>query len=301
MIDAAIVTAIRARLTLRARAAARSACGRSLIGGQAVGWLDRQRARRLRGIRRRLRRPRRTTSPFVPQLRRRCRAHGRARPRRPHARRRRRADARGATSVTPSRPHSARRRGSCSSAPRHATSASIPTPRTSTASSPTVARRGCGSRGAARQRRSIPACSTTSSAAASPPDNRVADTVVKEAWEEAGIAASLAARAAAGRDGRHLPRAARRPAARDDLRPRSVAARRFRAGDQDGEAVEHRLVGASPRPRGSSATPRAATSSTADASLVVARLPAAARRDSGRRPDYAALDALRHPSCAPYA
>ena len=58
----------------------------------------------------------------------------------------------------------------------------------------------------------------------------VPTTVVKEAWEEAGIPADARRASRSRRRGAHLPRAAGRPAARDDLRPRSVAARRLRPG-----------------------------------------------------------------------
>ena len=123
-----------------------------------------------------------------------------------------------------------------------ASSACGPTRRTSTATSQATAGRACGSRAAARRRRSIPACSTTWSAAASPRARPSLETVVKEAWEEAGIAPDIARRRAAASRRAHPARAARRPAATkrststtSGCRPDSCPS------NQDGEAVDHRL------------------------------------------------------------
>ena len=67
-------------------------------------------------------------------------------------------------------------------------------------------RRRCGSPAAARLSRSIPACSTTWSAAALRRAIRLRETVIKESWEEAGIDAALAAPRAPDGYGRHPPR-----------------------------------------------------------------------------------------------
>ena len=130
-------------------------------------------------------------------------------------------------------------------------------------------RRRCGSRVAAPTRRSIPASSTIWSAAASPRVRRVAETLVKEAWEEAGIPREVAARAAARRRRAHLARTAGRPAIGDHLRPRPVAARGFRAR-QPGRRGESNIGWSRfPRPRVSSGWRMGRDEVTADASLVV--------------------------------
>ena len=113
-----------------------------------------------------------------------------------------------------------------SAAPR-AISAFAPTPRTSTASCAPRDRRRCGLRAAARRKPSIPACSTTSSAAASAPDLSVRDTVIKEAWEEAGIGQALAATAQPAGAVHLLRYAAGRVAARNGVRARPRAAARI--------------------------------------------------------------------------
>ena len=102
---------------------------------------------------------------------------------------------------------SAPRRWSTSSAPRRAISASAPTPRTSTGWCAAAATWRCGSRGAVRPRRSIPACSTTWSAAASPPATASPTPLRKEAWEEAGIPADRRRAGAPARQQSHICRA----------------------------------------------------------------------------------------------
>ena len=123
------------------------------------------------------------------------RAHGRPRPVAARSPPRARSP-RGATSGMPSRADLARRRGSCSSVPPPATSVSHVSRRTSTAlvRAPRDGQDVVRAAEPARSR-SIPACSTTSSAAASLPVQSVAATVIREACGGAGIVRRLAGRA----------------------------------------------------------------------------------------------------------
>ncbi len=268
MIDAAIVTAIRRRLTARAGGTARAAAPAADRTVDALGWLDRRRASRLRGF----------TDVFdvrddgialVVATRRRCRANDCDRPDRSHSGRRGRAHARGATSVY-------------AVAPAIRRAAVVP----ARARSRALFRHAhlCGARqrrrrAAARSRMWLARRSPAKAIDPGMLDNlvgggiaagqSVAATVVKEAWEEAGIAATLAgARPTRGRR-RHLPRAARRPAARDDFRPRSCRCRPSsagRPGRRSGRASPRRTA----RCRAArSPMPRVLTSSPPTASLVV--------------------------------
>ena len=141
-------------------------------------------------------------------------------------------------------PSSARPPGSSSSARPRVTSACAPTPSTSTASSAAPTGSRCGSRGAARRKRSIPRCSTISSAAVSRSGNRSRSTLVKEAWEEAGIPPGVAS--AAARAGEvHLCREVPDGLERETIFVHDVwLPADFVPACQDGEAVEHRLVSA---------------------------------------------------------
>ena len=125
-----------------------------------------------------------------------------------------------------------------------------------------------------RRRPSIPAFSTISWAAGSPRERRSPATVIKEAWEEAGIAAERAVAGRARGIGARLPPPARRPAARDDLRARPVAAAGLRAGRaSDDEVVAYRRV------------------DLADAARLIANTSGERRRDRRREPGRARLPA----------
>jgi 8-oxo-dGTP pyrophosphatase MutT (NUDIX family) len=124
----------------------------------------------------------------------------------------------------------------------------------------------------------------------------VAGTVIKEAWEEAGIGAALAARAVpAGTV--QLCRMQPDGLQRETIFVHDLSLPAdFRPAPQDGEAVDHRLVSAE---EAASLIANAAGDDvvTADASLVVLDWllrHGAIARDS---PDYSALDALRRPDC----
>ena len=123
----------------------------------------------------------------------------------------------------------------------------------------------------------------------------VASTVIKEAWEEAGIPRAPRHAGGARGHGAPLPRATGRPAARDDLRPRPVAARRFHSGCQDGEVVDHRLVPL--RDVGALiANETGPDVVTADASLVIVDCLLRHGMIAADAPDSFALEALRHPT-----
>ena len=79
----------------------------------------------------------------------------------------------------------------------------------------------------------------------------------------------------------HLPRAARRPAARDDLRPRPVAARRLRPG-RPGRRSRRASAGAAVRGGARSSRTTTAPTSSPPTQPRHARLPAAPRRDRAR-------------------
>jgi 8-oxo-dGTP pyrophosphatase MutT (NUDIX family) len=127
----------------------------------------------------------------------------------------------------------------------------------------------------------------------------VTATVVKEALEEAGIDAALARRA---RSAATIDICRAQP---DGLQRETIFVHdlslpaEFMPACIDGEAVEHRLVGLSDAAQ-IVANAEGPDVATADSSLVI--LDYLLRHDEIPRngPEYAALDALRHPSCAPF-
>jgi 8-oxo-dGTP pyrophosphatase MutT (NUDIX family) len=128
----------------------------------------------------------------------------------------------------------------------------------------------------------------------------VAATVIKEAHEEAGIDASLAGRAQpAGTV--DICRAQPDGLQRETIFVHDLALpAEFRPAGIDGEVVEHRLVGLRDAARIISHA-EGPDLATADSSLVILDYllrHGAIPRDA---PEYAALDALRHPACGLFA
>ncbi len=129
----------------------------------------------------------------------------------------------------------------------------------------------------------------------------VAPTLVKEAWEEAGIDAPRAPRRDAGRHRAHLPR--RSPTACSARRSSSTTCcfpPDFRPAGQDGEVVGHRLVPLDEAAR-LVAPRRGPDVVTADASLVIVDCLLRRGLLAPDLPDYFALEALRHPPLRPAA
>jgi 8-oxo-dGTP pyrophosphatase MutT (NUDIX family) len=125
-------------------------------------------------------------------------------------------------------------------------------------------------------------------------------TVVKEAWEEAGIAQPLARRATPA-GAVHICRA--QP---DGLQRESIFVHDlllpgdFAPAEQDGEVVDHRLVAIEDAAR-LAANDEGPDVVTADASLVIADCLLRRGMIDPDLPDYVALESLRHPPLRPGA
>ncbi len=125
----------------------------------------------------------------------------------------------------------------------------------------------------------------------------IAQTLAREAWEEAGIAGDLAARAQR-KDAVHIWR--EQP---DGLQSETLFVHdlwlspAFVPANQDGEAVEHRLVELAEAAQ-LIALPEGTDEVTADASLVVLDFLLRQRAIDPSAPAYDALNALRHPQAA---
>jgi 8-oxo-dGTP pyrophosphatase MutT (NUDIX family) len=125
----------------------------------------------------------------------------------------------------------------------------------------------------------------------------VAATVVKEAWEEAGIANDLAQTAVAT-GAVHICRFQPEGVQRETIFIHDLwLPADFTPQCRDGEAVAHRRVDLVTAAR-LIARPNGADVVTADASLVVLDWLMRQGAISHRSPDFAALDALRHPDTA---
>lgn len=121
----------------------------------------------------------------------------------------------------------------------------------------------------------------------------VAATVVKEAWEEAGIGEALA-RSARPAGIVHVRRSMRDGLQRETIFVHDlVLPADFVPANQDGEAVEHRLVDLDAAAR-IIASQGGADEATLDASLVVVDYFVRRGAIAPDQPDYAALDALLH-------
>ena len=126
---------------------------------------------------------------------------------------------------------------------------------------------------------------------------RVDQTVVKEAWEEAGIVESLA-RNARPCGAVHVRKALLDGLQRETLFVHDLALPAdFVPQNQDGEATEHRLVDLSEAAR-LIAVPYGDNEVTLDASLVVLDYLVRRGEIAPDQPGFAALDALRH-QCRP--
>ena len=131
-------------------------------------------------------------------------------------------------------------------------------------------------------------------------DQTIADAVAKESWEEAGIEAALAASA------RATGTVEIRRVRPDGLQRETIfvhdlkVPREFVPAGQDGEVVEHRLVGldAAARLIANGSGPDVVT---VDASLVVLDCLMRHRAIINRSPDTAALVSLLHPSPSSFA
>jgi 8-oxo-dGTP pyrophosphatase MutT (NUDIX family) len=125
----------------------------------------------------------------------------------------------------------------------------------------------------------------------------IAQTLVREALEEAGIAAELARRAQAA-DAVHIWREQQ-----DGLQSETIFVHDlwltagFVPANQDGEAVEHRLVALDEAAR-LIAVAEGPDMVTADASLVVLDFLLRQRAIDPSAPAHDALSALRHPQAA---
>ncbi|HEX6136095.1 MAG TPA: DUF4743 domain-containing protein [Casimicrobiaceae bacterium] len=125
---------------------------------------------------------------------------------------------------------------------------------------------------------------------------RVDETLVKEAWEEAGIGASLA-RAARPAGAVHLRRALADGLQRETVFVHDLALpEHFVPENQDGEAVEHRLVDVAEAAR-AIAQSGGPDEVTVDASLVVLDCLIRLGEIAPDQPGFAALEALRHAGC----
>jgi 8-oxo-dGTP pyrophosphatase MutT (NUDIX family) len=126
----------------------------------------------------------------------------------------------------------------------------------------------------------------------------VRDTLVKEAWEEAGVPAPLA-RGARSAGAVHICRAVPDGLQRETIFVHDLALPAdFLPAGQDGEAVEHRRVPLS-EAAGLVTNATGPDVATADASLVIVDCLLRRGAIAADVADYLALDALRHPRCDP--
>jgi len=127
---------------------------------------------------------------------------------------------------------------------------------------------------------------------------QVCDTVVKEAWEEAGVPAALA-RTARPAGAVHICRAQPDGLQRETIFVHDLALPAgFAPSGQDGEVVGHRLVRLDEAAR-LAANADGADVLTADASLVIVDCLLRRGLIAADAPDFLALDALRHPPAQP--
>ncbi len=125
----------------------------------------------------------------------------------------------------------------------------------------------------------------------------VAQTLAREAWEEAGIAGNLAARAQR-KDAVHIWREQHDGLQSETLFVHDLwLAPTFVPANQDGEAVEHRLVEMAEAAR-LIALAEGPDEVTADAGLVVLDFLLRQRAIDPSAPAYDALNTLRHPQAA---
>ena len=125
---------------------------------------------------------------------------------------------------------------------------------------------------------------------------RVDETLVKEAWEEAGIGALLA-RSARPAGAVHLRRPLFDGLQRETVFVHDLALpQEFVPANQDGEAVEHRLVDVAEAAR-AIAQSDDPDEVTVDASLVVLDYLIRLGEIAPDQPGFAALEALRHAGC----
>ncbi len=126
----------------------------------------------------------------------------------------------------------------------------------------------------------------------------VAETVVKEAWEEAGLAAHVA-RSAVPAGSVEICRAQPDGLQRETIYVHDLwLDSDFTPAGQDGEAVEHRLVGLPDAARliANATGPEVAT---ADSCLVIVDCLLRQGAIAPDTPDFAALETLRHPRSRP--